>query len=161
MALRYRLPLTNPPVKFDGFGEDFHFQYALFCNKRGLITKRLNGIRNLLGDLSCLSWTYTQNGPVILEHSENLKALRADLLLRGVCSPQETASFDIRVSDTEAKSYSNRNAEDALESCADRKRRKKAKACQEKHIVLTPLISSVDGMMARESKSFLRRLSDF
>ena len=112
-----------------------------------------------MGDLSCLAWTYTQKKSIIREQSENQKALRADLLIRGVWSPQETASFDIRVTDTEAKSYSNRNPEDVLESCADEKRRKYSEACQEKHIAITPLFVSVDGMMARESKIFLRRLA--
>ena len=99
--------------------------------KGGLITQRHNEIRDLLGDLSCLARIYTQKEPVIREHSENQKALRADLI-RGVWSPQETASFDIRVTDTEVKSYSNnRNPEDVLESCADEKRRKYSEACQE------------------------------
>ena len=62
--------------------------------------------------------------PVNRKLSENQKALRADLLMRGVWSPQETASIDIRVTDTEAKSYSKRNPEDVLESCADEKRRR-------------------------------------
>ena len=103
--------------------------------------------------------TYTQKKPVIRKHKENQKALRADLLIKGVWSPQETASFDIRVTDTEAKSYSNRNPEDVLESCADEKR-KYSEACHEKYIAFTPLIFSVDGMMAIESKIFLRRLAD-
>ena len=159
MALRYGLPLTNLPVKCDGCGEDFHLQHALICKKGVLIAQRHNEIRDLLGDLSCLAWTYTQKEPVIREHSENQKALRADLLIRGVWSPQESASFDIRVTDTEAKSYSNRNPEDVVESCADEKR-KYSEACQEKHIAFTPLILIADGMMPRESKIFLRRPAD-
>ena len=87
MALRYGLPLTNLPVKCDGCGEDFHVQHALICKKGGLITQRHNEIRDLLGDLSCLAWTYTQKEPVIREHSENQKALRADLLIRGCLVP--------------------------------------------------------------------------
>ena len=160
MALRYGLPLANLPVKCDGCGEDFHVQHALICKKGGLITQRHNKIRDLLRDLSCVAWTYTQKEPVIREHSENQKVLRADLLIRGVWSPLETASFDIRVTDTEAKSYSNRNPEHVLESCADERRRKYSEACHEKPIAFTPLIFSVDGMMARESKIFLRRLAD-
>ena len=160
MALRYGLPLTNLPVKCDGCGEDFHVQHALICKKGGLITQRNNEVRDLLGDLSCLAGTYTQKEPVIREHSENQKVLRADLLIRGVRYPQETASVDIRVTDTEAKSYSNRNPEDVLENCADEKRRKYSEASQEKHIAFTPLIFSVDGLMARESKIFLSRLTD-
>ena len=122
MALRYGLPLTNLPVKCDGSGEDFHVQQALICKKGGLITQRHNEIRDLLGDLSCLAWAYTQKEPAIREHSENQKALSADLLIRGFL--KETASFDIPVTDTEAKSYCNRNPEDVLENCADRNRRK-------------------------------------
>ena len=85
MALRYGLPLTNLPMKCDGCGEVFHVQHALICKKGGLITQRRNEIRDLLGDLSSLAWTYTQKEPVIREHSENQKALRADLLIRGYC----------------------------------------------------------------------------
>ena len=44
-----------------------------------------------------------------------------------------------------------------MESCADEKRRKYSEACQEKHIAFTPIIFSVDGMMASESKIFFRR----
>ena len=95
--------------------------------------------------------------PIVREHSENQKALRADLLIRSFWSPLETAAVDICVTDTEAKSY--RNPEVVLESCADENRRKYSEACQEKHIAFTLLIFSVDGMMARESKVFLRRFS--
>ena len=94
-------------MKCVGCGEDFHVQHALICKKGGLITQKHNEIRDLLGDLSCLAWTYTKK-TVIREHSENQKALRSDLLIRGVWSPQENASFDIGVTDTEAKSYSNK-----------------------------------------------------
>ena len=86
--------------------------------------------------------------------------LRANLLIRGVWSPQETALFDIRVLDTEAKSYSNKKPEDVLESCADENRTKYSEPCQEKYIAFTPLIFSVYGMMAGESKIFLRRQAD-
>ena len=55
MALRYGLLLTNLPVKCDGCGEDLHVQHALICKKGGLITQRHKEIRDLLGDLSCLS----------------------------------------------------------------------------------------------------------
>ena len=97
MALRYGSPLTNLPVKCDGWGEDFHAQHAHICKKGGLITQRHNEIRDLLGDLLCLAWTYTQKVPLIREHSENQKALGADLLVGGVWSSQVTASFDIGV----------------------------------------------------------------
>ena len=113
-----------------------------------------------MGDLSSLAWTYTHKEPVVREQLENQKPLRTDLLIRGVWSPQETALFDIRVIDTEAKSYSNKNPEDVLESCADENRTKYSEACQENYIAFTPLVFCVDGMMAGESKIFLRRQAD-
>ena len=60
MALRYGLPLIKLLVKCDGYGEDFRVQHALICKKVGLISKTYKDIRDLLGDLSCLAWTYTQ-----------------------------------------------------------------------------------------------------
>ena len=144
-------------MKCDGCGEDFHVQHALICKKGGLITQRHNEFRELLGDLSCLAWAYTQKQPVISEHSENQKALRADLLINGVWRPQETASFDIRFTDTEA------TATEIQRMCWKAALTKKGENTPRratKNIAFTPLIFSVDGMMARESKIFLRRLAD-
>ena len=42
------------------------------------------------------------------KHSENQNALEADRLIRGVWSPQGTASFAIRVTYTEYNSYNSR-----------------------------------------------------
>ena len=54
--------------------------------------------------------------PVIYEHSENQTALSR---FKTWLSPQETALFDIRVTDNESKYYSLRKPEYVLECCAD------------------------------------------
>ena len=81
-------------------------------------------MRDVLGDLSSLAWSNVQKEPLIREHSNEQPALRADLLVRGVWNYQDTASFDIRVTDTEAKYYNNKSSKAVLMQCEDEKKKK-------------------------------------
>ena len=89
----------------------------------------------MLGDLSSLAWTNVQKEPLTREPSNDQPALRTDLLVRGVWSYQDTASFDIRVTDTEAKSYNNKTSKAVLQHCEEEKMKKYGQACAEKHIL--------------------------
>ena len=97
MAIRYGIHLTNLPVKIWTAVVKISMFSMPYSAKGGLITQRHNENRDLLGDLSYFAWTYTQKEPVIRKYSE---ALRADLLIRGFWGPQDTASFDIPVTNT-------------------------------------------------------------
>ena len=101
-----------------------------------------------------------QKEPLIREHSNEQPVLLADLLVRGVWSYQDTASFDIRVTDTEAKSYNNKSSKAVLRQCEEEKKKKYSQACAEKHISFTPLVFSVDGLIGTECQVFLKRLAD-
>ena len=119
IAMRYGLPLKALPSQCDGCGSAFDLPHALSCKKGGLISLRHNEVRDVLGDLSSLAWSNVQKEPLIREHSNEQPALRADLLVRGVWSYQDTASFDIRVTDTEAKSYNNKSSKAVLMQCEE------------------------------------------
>ena len=54
--------------------------------KVALLNKGNYEIRDLLGELAFMSWPYTQNEPVIREHTEGEPDLRSNLLVKGVCS---------------------------------------------------------------------------
>ena len=125
---------------------------------------RHNEIRDVFGDLSSLAWKSVMREPVVREAEEATNqpapALVADLLVRGVWYPQEPASFDIRVVDTDASSYLNRTPMAILKSAETEKKTKYHEACTERHTSFTPLVISVDGVMAPECEKFVRHLSE-
>ena len=61
----------------------------------------------------------------------NADALIADLFVRGVWGPQTEALFDIRVVDTDARSYCARSPKDVLGTAEGEKKRKYLQACQD------------------------------
>ena len=74
--------------------------------------------------------------------------------------PQAEALFDIRVIDTDARSYSSQSPKDVLATAEKEKRRKYQVACDERRAQFTPLCVSVDGMLGEEAGQFLKRLAD-
>ena len=69
--------------------------------------------------------------------------------------------FDIRIVDTDARSYSARSPRDALDTAEGEKKRKYLQACQDRRATFTPLCVSVDSMLGSEAEFFVRRLGDF
>ena len=64
------------------------------------------------------------------------------------------ALFDVRVLDTDAKSYLCHSPQSVL-ATAEREKRKYSDACAAKHVSFTPLCFSVDGLMGVEAKTFM------
>ena len=104
-------------------------------------------------------WKDVQREPVIRESNPQYEtpALIADLFCRGVYVRQEGASFDFRVSDTDAISFQNRSPMSVFHSAEVEKKTIYSDACQERHMSFTPLVVSVNGMLAPEFANFLRR----
>ena len=97
--------------------------------------------------------------PVIREYNpqDETPALMLDTR---VYVRQGGASFDIRVSDTDAISYQNRSPTSVLHSAEVEKKTKDSDAYQERHMSFISLVVSVDGMLAPEFASFLRRIGE-
>ena len=56
--------------------------------------------------------------------------------------------------------FQNRSPMSVLHSAEVEKKTKNSDACQERHMSFTPLVVSVDGMLAPEFASFLRRIGE-
>ena len=160
LSVRYNKNLITSPTFCDGCQSPFTLRHALACKKGGLLTLRHNEIRDAVGDLASLVWKDVQREPVIRENNpqDETPPLISDLFCRGVYDRQGAASFDIGVSDTDAISYQNRSPMSVLHSAEVEKRTKNIDACQERHMFFTPLVVSVDGMLAPEFASILRRI---
>ena len=78
----------------------------------------------------------------------------ADLCVRGVWEPQAEELFDIRVVDTDARSYCACSPRDVLGTAENEKKHKYLKACQDRRATFTPLCVSVDGMLGSEAEFF-------
>ena len=127
-----------------------------------MIIQRHNEVRDAFGDLSALVWKQVRHEPVVKEADNGIgpQALIADLAVRGVWMPQVEALFDIRVIDTNAKSYSSLTPGAVLARAEKEKKEKYSSACEQRRAVFTPLCVSVDGMFGRETNHFLRRLGE-
>ena len=161
LALRYKKPLLSLPSVCDGCGAPFSIEHALDCRFGGLVTRRHNEVRDAFGDLASLVWAPVVKEPVVRDGSAGADTLITDLCVRGVWEPQTKALFDIRVVDTDARSYHARSPRDVLGSAEVEKKRKYLQACQDRHATFTPLCLSVDGMLGSEAEFFVKRLGDF
>ena len=107
LAIRYKKPLLGVPSHCDDCGALFDLFHALSCRKGGLVTQWHNDVGDAFGDLASIAWGQVVREPVVREAncSTDTTALVADLSVRGVWVPQVEALFDIRIIDTEARSY--------------------------------------------------------
>ena len=67
--------------------------------------------------------------------------------------------LDIRVTDTDAKSYQNIASAKVLERAAKEKKDKYLDACLERRRSFVPLIYSVDGMACKEATAYEKRIA--
>ena len=162
LALRYGKPLLQIPPVCDGCGSAFTVTHALDCRKGGLVTQRHNEVRDVICDLASLVWGQVIREPVVRDSIDSSNsALVADIGIRGVWQRQAMALFDVRVLDTDAKSYLCHSPQSVLATAEREKKRKYSDACAAKHVCFTPLCFSVDGLMGVEAKTFMDRLADF
>ena len=158
-CLRYGLPFKSIPPNCDGCSADFTVQHARSCKKGGLVTQRHNEIRDVVGDMASLAWTGVVKEPEVRPATDSSPGLKADLLVRGVWHPQQNASFDIRVTDTDALSYAGKSSEQILRAAEQENKQKYLEACTSRHITFTPLVVSVDGLLAPEFLFFIKTLA--
>ena len=149
LALRYQRPISRISEKCDGCGAFFSLEHALDCKKGGLVTQRHNEIRDALGDIAAMAFKEVVREPIVKEADIvlNSPALVADLGVRGMWQTQTEALFDIRVIDTDARSYVSRSVQSVLESAEREKKKKYHEAAVSRHASFTPFVVSVDGVM--------------
>ena len=84
---------------------------------------------------------------------------RGDVSAHGFWHRGRTAIFDVRITDTDAKSYGNTASAKLLERAAREKRDKYEDACLERRKDFTPLVYSVDGLAGKAARAAERRLA--
>ena len=84
---------------------------------------------------------------------------RGDLLIRGFWSSSTDCIVDVRLTDTDQPTYLPKSPFEVLELHEEEKKRKYAKKCCEQRRNFTPFVISVDGMIGKEAKSFLKQLA--
>ena len=85
--------------------------------------------------------------------------IRGDILIRGFWRHGSDTICDVRISDTDAKSYQRLHPETVLDRAEKAKKKKYLHHCLRQRQHFTPLVFSPDGAMGRETKAFLRRLA--
>ena len=103
-------------------------------------------------------WGCVVSEPVVRNTLADGEALIADLGTRGVWEPQAMALFDIRVVDTDAKSYLSHSPVAVLASAEAEKKRKYCDACTERRATFKLLCFLVDGLVGDEAACFLKHL---
>ena len=88
---------------------------------------------------AALVWGRVVSEPVVRDASVDGEDLIVDLGVRGVWEPQAMALFDIRVVDTNARSYLSHSPSVVLASAEAKKKRKYCDACTECCATFTPL----------------------
>ena len=84
---------------------------------------------------------------------------RGDAGCHGFWQNGRPCIFDFRITDTESKSYRNRDPEKVLAAQEKEKKDKYLKTCHEMRKDFAPMVYSVDGMAGREARSNEKRLA--
>ena len=85
------------------------------------------------------------------------KDKRGEILIQGFWARGTDCILDVRVTDTDAKSYCKRLPAKVLETHEKEKKRKYLGACLERRRHFTPFVCSVDGLLGREATIFSKR----
>jgi len=91
--------------------------------------------------------------------SADVDGTRGDVSVHGFWRFQRLAVFDARITDTDARSYRNKDPLKVLEAQEKEKKDKYLRPCHERRKDFTPLVYSVDGMAGREAKGAEKRLA--
>jgi hypothetical protein len=177
VSLRYGWRPLALPDRCDGCGEGFTVEHGLNCKKGGLVSIRHDDVRDEWAHLCSLSLSSSRvtveptifyGGDVTAsqrsEHStrgdNNLgDEARGDVLAHGFWQRARGTVFDIRLCDTDARSYGNTDSSKILERAAKEKKTKYEAACLERRRDFTPLIYSVDGLASKDTRAAEKRLA--
>ena len=173
VRLQYGMRPVGLCERCDGCGAGFTVEHGLSCKKGGLVCQRHDDVRDEAGELAAMALTRTKVSyePTIF-YGKDVNAIQAsettqqtgsnaagdkargDVSINGLWKKGQTCILDIRVTDTDAKSYASSSLSKVLEKAAKVKKDKYLNACLERRRTFIPLVYSVDGMACKETKAF-------
>jgi len=175
LHLRYARTPPDLPSSCDGCGQSFTMDHALECQHGGLVIIRHNEVRDELVDLASRAFSPSavcaepliypgrsalpENSPV----SPGSQALpsdeRGDMLIRGLWSRGTDCILDIRVANTDAKSYRSKAPPQVLASHESSKKKRYLQPCLAQRRHFTPFVVSVDGLLGKEAQRVIQTLA--
>ena len=181
LFLRYGRCPGDIPLLCDGCGQKSSIEHLLHCMKGGNVILRHNEIRDEVADLAAKAFipSAIRNEPLINSSCPAVKMpdlvpnqpsvtrnlhknkgeLRGDLLIRGLWARGTDCIIDVRVTDTDAKSNLSKDPAKVLESHEKEKKRKYLASCIAQRRHFTPFVVSTDGLLGKEAKCLLKKLS--
>jgi hypothetical protein len=100
------------------------------------------------------------NPPAVTRNlHKNKGELRGDLIIHGLWARGTDCIIDVRVTDTDAKSKLSKDPAKVLESHEKEKKKKYLASCTAQRRHFTPLVVSTDGLLRKEVKCLLKKLS--
>ena len=183
-ALHIRLGTTPPdlPHQCDGCNADFSVPHALSCRRGGLVITRHNEIHDELADIAEKAFCASaiRNEPKIhlgcdneaknANKSDNTTAVkknlckttgdeRGDLLIRSLWSNSTDCIIDVRITDTDQKTYKDKDPLKVLEQHEREKKRKYLQPCLDQRRNFTPFVVSTDGLLGKEASTLIKNLA--
>ena len=161
----------------DGCGAGFTVEHGLNCKKGGLVGIRHDDVRNEAGALAAMALsktkvTYepmiyygrdipTQQNPAETTTGDQMVGgeERGDVLVHSLWEKGRGCVLDIRITDTDARSYQSIASHKVLERAAKVKKTKYNEACLERRRSFMPLVYSVDGLACKEARAFEKRVA--
>jgi hypothetical protein len=181
--LRYNEAPQGMQSHCDGCNSGMSVEHALSCKTGGLVNARHNILRDQWHDLCANATTPSSctREPKIFMHvrrprqvatqgTPNPTAMppqpsttteeRGDISCYSFWAKQRDTIFDIRVTDTDAKSHRTTEVSKLLARQEKEKKAKYLPSCLEMRKDFTPLVYSVDGVAGREARSAEKRLAE-
>ncbi|KAL7478164.1 LOW QUALITY PROTEIN: hypothetical protein ACHAW6_003945 [Cyclotella cf. meneghiniana] len=133
----------------DAHNEWAHLCSLAFTNARVMIKPNILYGNNLATGPSCATPPNLLTSPNDAPGDES----RGDILVHSFWQCARSTIFDIRICNTDARSYANTSSNKVLERASKEKVRKYEQACLTQRWDFTPLVYSVDGLASKDARN--------
>ena len=181
--LRYGLEPPDLPKYCNGYNAQFSICHALDCKRGGLVMVRHNELRDRVADLNGKTFTpsHVRNDPLIyqgcaVKRTKSKPARpsgitntedtppeateqKEDLLLQELWHNGTDSVQEMRVVNTDAKSYWEKSPEKCLEKAEKINKKMYLEACLQQCRNLPPFVASVGGLLGVEATATMKRIS--
>ena len=183
--LKARPPTAGPhhlPIQCNGCQQKFSVCHALECKRGGLVISQHNEIQDELSNLASKAFfpsavrdeprIHTSRAseprsrpgkpasPAVKRLFQNNRTEdRGDILVRGLWARGTDCIIDVRITDVDAKSQRSKDPLKVLEAHEREKKKKYLEACLEQRRHFSPFVASTDGLLGKESRTLLTKLS--
>jgi hypothetical protein len=169
-------------IQYDGFQQKFSVRHVIECKRGGLVILRHNEIPEELSDLASKAFfpsavcdeprIHTSRAAELKSSPKNQESPAVKRLFQNNCTKDGSnisvpglwacgtnCIIDVRITDVDAKYQRFKDPHKVLEGHEREKKRKYLKACLEQRRHFSPFVASMDGLLGKESRSLLKKLS--